>query len=269
MSVQIATQLAIYSYPLGDFSCGERADIVFNIDKVADIFLNSCDVVYILFVNYMRGFSSIIFNIIVAYKFVWSVHKIFIKIRSHIRYRAINKRLSQSFLNATKEDIEKVGRCVICCESLKEGKKLDCGHIFHLRCILNWLKYKNLCPMCRKSITIQNADSAQNAFLIGNSSLNASYERRGANTVFRLNTPRLGFLLPSINFEFHQIFSGSNIGNRQRRTEANSRAAPDTRHEQMVHNVSQIVPNVPVETIRWQLRRNNYNVTRAVNNLLD
>ena len=48
--------------------------------------------------------------------------------------------------------------CSICLESefTKKGDNqlitLLCGHNFHLKCILDWLKFKNNCPMCRRVI---------------------------------------------------------------------------------------------------------------------
>jgi hypothetical protein len=42
--------------------------------------------------------------------------------------------------------------CGICCEDLTDGivlMKLPCGHIYHLCCIVPWLKTNCTCPECR------------------------------------------------------------------------------------------------------------------------
>ncbi|KAK4337878.1 hypothetical protein RND71_042365 [Anisodus tanguticus] len=42
--------------------------------------------------------------------------------------------------------------CCICQEEYKDGEDLgalECGHDFHADCIKQWLKHKNLCPVCK------------------------------------------------------------------------------------------------------------------------
>jgi len=42
--------------------------------------------------------------------------------------------------------------CSICIENLNKGFHLECGHIFHNRCITHWLLENETCPVCRKEI---------------------------------------------------------------------------------------------------------------------
>ncbi|CAN8288660.1 unnamed protein product [Cochlearia groenlandica] len=47
---------------------------------------------------------------------------------------------------------QEVEPCCICQEDYKEGEEmgmLECGHDFHGQCIKEWLKRKNLCPICK------------------------------------------------------------------------------------------------------------------------
>ncbi|KAF4736482.1 hypothetical protein FOZ63_029422 [Perkinsus olseni] len=43
--------------------------------------------------------------------------------------------------------------CVMCQEEMKKGSKAkklpECGHLFHDRCIMEWLERHNTCPICR------------------------------------------------------------------------------------------------------------------------
>jgi hypothetical protein len=49
--------------------------------------------------------------------------------------------------NKNKNNIE----CAICLEILtKNVKKLSCNHIFHKKCIVQWKRKSNTCPLCRK-----------------------------------------------------------------------------------------------------------------------
>lgn len=50
-------------------------------------------------------------------------------------------------------------KCVVCLTDLVEGelvKGLNCGHLFHPPCIDPWLEAKDVCPICRQKIHIQN-----------------------------------------------------------------------------------------------------------------
>ncbi|CAN8276971.1 unnamed protein product [Cochlearia groenlandica] len=64
----------------------------------------------------------------------------------------ISSRLTQrKYKNSTKstKDAEP---CCICQEEYNEGEdmgRLECGHEFHSQCIKEWLKQKNLCPICK------------------------------------------------------------------------------------------------------------------------
>ena len=42
--------------------------------------------------------------------------------------------------------------CGICREQMTEAKKLSCSHMFHLRCLMGWMRYKQTCPICRRSL---------------------------------------------------------------------------------------------------------------------
>jgi len=45
--------------------------------------------------------------------------------------------------------------CSVCLEKFKAGEKVAtilCAHTFHKSCIEEWSKYKQECPLCRKSI---------------------------------------------------------------------------------------------------------------------
>ncbi|GMI76745.1 hypothetical protein HRI_001343800 [Hibiscus trionum] len=51
------------------------------------------------------------------------------------------------------EDVSDLGpefECMICLEEgEKKGKRMPCGHAFHVGCIQEWLEKNNLCPLCR------------------------------------------------------------------------------------------------------------------------
>lgn len=49
------------------------------------------------------------------------------------------------------------GQCSICITELEDESfvtRLECGHIFHMECIMEWGKYKAECPLCKKGISV-------------------------------------------------------------------------------------------------------------------
>ena len=61
------------------------------------------------------------------------------------------------YKHITKYDSRKEKECAIC---LSEFKATDiikvfrtCDHIFHKKCLLNWLKKSNTCPLCKHDLT--------------------------------------------------------------------------------------------------------------------
>ena len=53
--------------------------------------------------------------------------------------------------------------CCICLYSIQTGKRLPCGHVFHLNCLRSWLLEKTECPTCRREIKIdKNINQAEN-----------------------------------------------------------------------------------------------------------
>nr|CCC51677.1 conserved hypothetical protein [Trypanosoma vivax Y486] len=49
-------------------------------------------------------------------------------------------------------EVSTTSDCVICLESVKPmemGRRLECGHIFHSRCLRRWLMRSERCPTCR------------------------------------------------------------------------------------------------------------------------
>jgi hypothetical protein len=70
------------------------------------------------------------------------------KLYTKLPVRDVPKGLCITIGDQTKE-------CSICQENFESGEsvlKLMCRHVYHTDCVINWLKTKNNCPLCRKAL---------------------------------------------------------------------------------------------------------------------
>lgn len=74
------------------------------------------------------------------------------KFVSFIKYLQLTRNLDGRFPDATPEEVEHAGNCLVCREDMERGKKLPCGHVFHLDCLRMWLQHQQTCPLCRADI---------------------------------------------------------------------------------------------------------------------
>ena len=64
-------------------------------------------------------------------------------------------KMNKKYMKKGKDGKLELPSCCICLSEIERGKEtmlLPCGHMFHYKCCLNWLKNNNTCPMCRFEI---------------------------------------------------------------------------------------------------------------------
>ena len=64
-------------------------------------------------------------------------------------------KLTKKYCKKDKKGKLELPNCCICLSEVELGKEamlLPCGHLFHYKCSLSWLKNNNTCPMCRFEI---------------------------------------------------------------------------------------------------------------------
>lgn len=62
--------------------------------------------------------------------------------------------------------------CSICYEPLSETRKLGCNHVFHSKCVDDWIETKGTCPVCRfqeKEIPIESNSEEEEEWLSSDS----------------------------------------------------------------------------------------------------
>ena len=83
------------------------------------------------------------------------------RVRKFILYRKITRNMNERFPDALPSELEEGDRtCIVCRDEMESGKKLPCGHIFHLHCIRSWIEQSQSCPTCRTAIPIDNEPAA-------------------------------------------------------------------------------------------------------------
>ena len=69
----------------------------------------------------------------------------------------IMQKIEKFFSKGTNENEKSENQnCSICLQKYDNNKlELECGHYFHIKCIIDWNKRSDTCPICRKKITIK------------------------------------------------------------------------------------------------------------------
>lgn len=122
-------------------------------------------VTYVIFFSLVFVYYGLPIHLI---RELWvSFHNFHRHLSSFIKYLRLTSNLDQRFPDATPEEIEACGDCLICRESVERGKKLPCSHVFHLECLRMWLQHQQTCPLCRADIPVTAAATGQMPPLAG------------------------------------------------------------------------------------------------------
>ncbi len=113
------------------------------------------------------------YYIIDILKGIWKLLKLLIKIYDNynssnyinnlVDYKSITifENIIKNYPNITVEENEKIKNelsviCNICLYEIENGKYLSCGHIFHIKCIKEWIMVNSNCPICKSPIIKEN-----------------------------------------------------------------------------------------------------------------
>ncbi|KAI1468666.1 uncharacterized protein F4812DRAFT_339109 [Daldinia caldariorum] len=142
------------------------------------------------------------------------------QLRLLIKYRKAVKNMTK-YPDATEEELARENTCIICREDMRpwdpsaigaverfRPKRLPCGHILHFGCLKSWMERQQVCPTCRRPVTIEDTSPNDGAApggqanapgqpAPGNRAANAgqpAQARPGGNMrVFQFGPIRLGF----------------------------------------------------------------------------
>lgn len=86
-----------------------------------------------------------------AIKSVSGIHQC---VKNFIKSRSLLKRIDK-FNDASPEEIHEANdKCIFCLDHLTQAKKINCGHLFHYKCLRDYFQQSNdnKCPTCRADI---------------------------------------------------------------------------------------------------------------------
>lgn len=95
--------------------------------------------------------SKMILAILVLYD---PINDTFKKITSYTKWRQFCSDLNRFLSSPTEEELQEHDICIICRMKMNKeyAKKLPCGHIFHLDCMIVWFGTRQVCPICGADI---------------------------------------------------------------------------------------------------------------------
>jgi hypothetical protein len=95
-------------------------------------------------------------NIVQMYGYIYIQHMIYEMESTHTSnmvidfiHRNINQHLFNIYRLYDETNRETSVECAICLDEMQLVTSLSCRHMFHTDCILEWLRQKNTCPVCR------------------------------------------------------------------------------------------------------------------------
>ncbi|KAK2612903.1 E3 ubiquitin-protein ligase hrd1 [Conoideocrella luteorostrata] len=97
------------------------------------------------------------------------------RLNALLRYRRAIQEMNK-YPDATADELSQENTCIICREEMRpwnpvnqpetidrvRPKKLPCGHVLHLGCLKSWLERQQVCPTCRRPVTMDNSRGEQN-----------------------------------------------------------------------------------------------------------
>ncbi|KAH7671098.1 Anaphase-promoting complex (APC) subunit 11 protein [Dioscorea alata] len=161
LAISVVSAYATYaSYVFSMFFGGQskgKSIYAFVLDIACDLihFYMNVTFLYIAFVSHRLSLS-------VLYQLRISYIKVLNRVAACIRYWKITTNMNKYLKEATPQDFyENDTTCIICRDEmfLFGAKKLPCGHIFHVDCLLSWMQENDSCPTCRSSVVRHEKNS--------------------------------------------------------------------------------------------------------------
>ena len=71
----------------------------------------------------------------------------------------ISKKIGEEEISIIRKN--NINVCIICLGEVEKGKYLNCGHIFHINCLEEWILQYKKCPICNSPINIYSNEKSE------------------------------------------------------------------------------------------------------------
>ena len=201
----------------------------------------------------------------------------------HREFRYLRKQIILLAERLTPEQLKSKENCAICLESFdKKCRQLNCGHVFHLHCIQQWIEKEKTCPTCRFDLLKNKTQaeintSSESETETSNSSDDDPAPQRRTETRIQGNFLGMRF---GISYSFNrqepiEVSSSSDSSDyidltmEDQEIDSNHNSVVFTREiEDKISQVMEILPDVDRDRISTVLRLNGGHVNATVNYLL-
>eukprot|EP00808_Paulinella_micropora_P004039 g40749.t1 len=126
--------------------------ISFRAQFLLDVLKHSLTLLHLLHIWWLAGLSLSLLDLFLFMN-VKAVHTQLVRIITGFRNREMVMRVLQRYPSVGREELEqRMDACAICREHMTAAKRLPCSHVFHESCLLQWVQYRTICPVCRATL---------------------------------------------------------------------------------------------------------------------
>ncbi|EFC38136.1 predicted protein [Naegleria gruberi] len=135
-----------------------NTETIYVTQFVLEILLLLIAIAHYMHVWYNNGLQFAVIDVLLFALINNSFNEFRIQAKRLLEYKKITLLLKDHFPIPIHEEITHQELCSICHENfshqeLKDCRKLECGHIFHLTCISQWMRSGSFtCPFCRRQL---------------------------------------------------------------------------------------------------------------------
>lgn len=134
-----------------------KSTFQYHTDFVGDVLTLVLSVLHFCHIWLQHGISFQVVDAILLLNVQSLLRALLQKLRGYVKHNRANYNLQTLFKDVVAQDLVRFGdECAVCRETIKAGKKLPCGHVFHTCCLRSWLNIARCenysCPTCRRSL---------------------------------------------------------------------------------------------------------------------
>jgi len=121
---------------------------------------------YVIMLKNISVSKKAIFRYYALRRIFGCVKELILDLEEFIRFRKTLISIDKQMKTPTDNDVNNLSdkTCIICRDDVKPefSKMLSCCHIFHIKCLQNWLRRQYCCPTCMSPISSNNLNSFNN-----------------------------------------------------------------------------------------------------------